>query len=105
MEMKKIDESQTYLSPCGINCEVCGYKDECGETCHNIKGKPCYIKDFGINVCPMYDCAVNKKGYKTCGECPELPCKTYYDWKDLSMTDEEYIKSINDRVSTLKAST
>jgi hypothetical protein len=45
---------------------------------------------------------VNKKGFKTCAECSELPCQIYYDWKDPSMTDEAHIQSIKDRVLLLK---
>ena len=93
------------LSPCGINCgefEACK-SSGCGG-CHKIQGKPFYLKDFGVDVCPMYDCPVNQKGLTTCAECSELPCKIYYDWKDPSMTDEEHINSINERVKILKDS-
>ena len=89
------------LSPCGIDCEQCEYFDSCGG-CYTIEGKPFYIKDFGVEVCPMYECPVVKKGYKSCAECPELPCQIFYDWKDPSMTDEEHIGSINSRVEILK---
>ncbi|MCL2615411.1 MAG: DUF3795 domain-containing protein [Dehalococcoidia bacterium] len=91
------------LSPCGIDCAACDYYKDCGG-CYAIKGKPFYIKDFGMEVCPMYDCPINKKNYKSCAECAELPCKTYYDWKDPSMTDEAHISSINARVKVLKDS-
>ena len=90
------------LSPCGIPCENCTLKG-C-EGCHNIQGKPFYLKDFGVDVCPLYDCPVNKKGYITCAECADLPCRLFYDWKDPGMTDEQHIQSINDRVNALKAS-
>ena len=91
------------LSPCGANCESCDYLKDCNG-CHAIKGKPFYIKDFGFEVCPMYDCSVNKKGYKSCSECSELPCQIFYDWKDPSMTDEAHINSINERVKNLRNS-
>ena len=90
------------LSPCGINCEECPVKNEC-EGCNACGGKPFYLKDFGVDVCPMFDCAVNKKGYKTCGECPELPCQIFYDWKDPSMTEEAHLQSIKERVELLKS--
>jgi len=92
-----------YLSPCGINCNDCSFKESCGGTCHECGGKPFYIKDFDLEVCPMYDCAVNKKGYTTCGECAELPCQIIYDWKDPSMTEEAHLQSIKDRTAALKA--
>lgn len=91
------------LAPCGIDCDECKFKGEC-EGCHAIEGKPFYIKDFGMDVCPLYDCPVNQKGYKTCAQCSELPCKIYYDWKDPSMTDEAHLQSIKDRVKVLKDS-
>ena len=91
------------LSPCGIDCEKCDYAKSCSG-CYAIKGKPFYLNDFGVEVCPMYDCPVNKKGYKSCAECPDLPCQIFHDWKDPSMTDEAHLNSINERVIVLKNS-
>ena len=92
------------LSPCGIDCEVCHLKDGCEGGCLGIEGKPFYLKDFGVDVCPMYDCAVNKHKFAHCGECEELPCKIHYDWKDPSMTDDEHLEGIKTRVNILKGS-
>ena len=92
------------LSPCGIDCERCDYYKSCGGGCHKIEGKPFYLKDFGVDVCPVYDCPVTKKGYKTCAECAELPCQIFHDWKDPSMTEEAHINSINERTKILKDS-
>jgi hypothetical protein len=91
------------LSPCGIKCgefEACKSAN-CGG-CHAIKGKPFYLKDFGVEVCPIYDCAVNKKGYHTCGECEQLPCEIIYGWKDPSSSDEEHAQSIKHNAALLK---
>lgn len=95
-----------YLSPCGINCgalEVCKSAG-CGG-CHVIQGKPFYLKDFGVEVCPIYDCAVNKKGYKTCGECEQLPCQIIYDWRDPSMTEEEHRRAVENNAMLLRTYT
>jgi len=90
------------LSPCGVDCGSCDFYKDCGG-CRATEGKPLYIKDIdGIEVCPMYDCPTNKKGYKSCGECSELPCKIFYDWKDPEMTEEEHLNSVNERVKILK---
>jgi len=89
------------ISPCGINCECCDFFDSCGG-CHAIQGKPFYLKDFGVEVCPMYECPVIKKGFKSCAECTELPCQIFYDWKDPGMTDEAHLASINERVGILR---
>ena len=91
------------LSPCGIDCETCEFAESCGG-CFAIKGKPFYLKDFGMEVCPLYDCPVNQKGYKSCAECPDLPCQLFYDWRDPSMSEEAHINSINARVEALKES-
>ena len=66
--------------------------------------RPFYLANFGVETCPMYDCPINKKGYKSCAECSELPCKIFYDWRDPSMTDEAFTNSINERVKNLKDS-
>ncbi|MDR0490882.1 MAG: DUF3795 domain-containing protein [Oscillospiraceae bacterium] len=91
------------LSPCGVDCESCDYFKSCGG-CNATGGKPFYLKDFGMEICPIYDCSVNKKGYKSCVECSKLPCKIFYDWKDPRMSDEEHTNSINERTKALKDS-
>ena len=90
------------VSPCGINCDACPLKEKCGSGCQQSCGKPFYIKDFGVECCPIYYCAVNKKGNKTCGECTELPCQLFYDWKDPSMSDEEHRQGVDTNVALLK---
>ena len=90
------------LSPCGIDCETCPLKDQCSGGCRASGGKPFYIKDFGVEICPIYDCAVNKHGYQTCGECADVPCQIFFDWKDPSMTDEEHRETIEKNVAALK---
>lgn len=67
-----------------------------------MEGKPFYIKDFGFEICPMYDCSINKKSYESCAGCPELPCQIFHDWKDPNITDEAHVDSINERVKALK---
>ena len=90
------------ISPCGINCDTCHLKAQCGDGCQICGGKPFYIKGFGVEQCPIYDCSVNKRGHKTCGECNEVPCQLFYDWKDPSMSDEEHNQAIERNVSLLK---
>ena len=102
-EKQKVDLIM-YLSPCGCSCEKMDCKDSCGGNCHTCGGKPFYLKDFGVEVCPIFDCSVNKNGYYTCAECENLPCQLYYDWKDPSNTDEEHIQSIKNRTVLLKES-
>jgi len=53
-------------------------------------------------VCPLYDCSVNKKGLKDCGGCSELPCQMFREMKDPDSSEEEHLKSITTRVAALR---
>lgn len=90
------------LAPCGVDCDGCTYSESCGGSCFEIKGKPFYLKEIGVDLCPLYDCPVNKKGYKTCAECEDLPCELFHEWRDPSMSDEQHLTSINERVERLR---
>lgn len=90
------------LSPCGIDCDACTMKEQCGEGCQQTIGKPFYIKDFGVPCCPMYSCAKGKE-YNTCGECKEVPCNKFYEWRDPSMTEEEHKQTVLSNVARLKS--
>lgn len=90
------------LAPCGVNCDGCCYLENCGG-CRAIQGKPSYLKEIeGVEVCPLYECPVSKKGYQNCAECTELPCEIYHSWRDPSMTDEQHLASIDERVKNLR---
>lgn len=90
------------LAPCGVDCGGCHLSKQCGGSCYGIKGKPFYLKDFGVETCPLYDCPVNQNGFKTCAECEKLPCELFYSWKDPSMSEEQHLESIEQRVKSLK---
>jgi len=77
-------------------------KEKCGNGCQQTCGKVFYIENFGVECCPIYDCSVNKRCYKTCGKCTELPCQFFYDWNDPSMRDEEHHQSIDTNMALLK---
>jgi hypothetical protein len=90
-------------APCGVDCDGCCGKDDCNGGCFKSGGKVCYIAQTGLEICPIYDCAINKKGYKSCAECAELPCQLFFDWKDPQVSVEDHKKNIEQRVITLKA--
>ncbi|MCK5018837.1 MAG: DUF3795 domain-containing protein [Candidatus Peribacteraceae bacterium] len=87
--------------PCGLLCGECKYLGKQCDGCGNVKGKPFWTIKFKIEVCPIYDCCVNKKGLEHCGQCDEFPCKIFIDLKDPSMSDEEFEKSLNARKNEL----
>jgi hypothetical protein len=92
------------LSACGLKCNECGFFNKTCTGCIDVKGSTFWAKEMMPGkVCPMYDCAVNKKKYKNCGACSELPCELFFDMKDPDSTEEEHQKSIGIRVNLLRA--
>ena len=70
-----------------------------------VKGSTFWAKEMMPGkVCPLYDCAVNKKAYPGCGKCSELPCKLFLDMKDPALSDEVQTKSVEIRVERLRVS-
>jgi hypothetical protein len=52
--------------------------------------------------CPLYKCAVIDRKYRDCGECAELPCKTFIDMKDPNTSNGQHKKSIGERGGRLR---
>lgn len=89
------------ITPCGIECGKCPMYGQCGG-CTETKGKPFFLKEAGAEVCPLYDCPVNEKGFKTCAECSELPCGKFYDWRDPEVPEEAHGENIRKQMETLR---
>jgi hypothetical protein len=98
-----MEEITMLLSPCGINCSECPIGENCAGGCRVSGGKPFYIESFDVEVCPIFDCAVNKNSYETCAECSDLPCQLFFDWRDPDMTQEEHNKGIEENVVVLRS--
>jgi hypothetical protein len=91
------------LSACGLICDECEfYGKECNG-CIAVKGQTFWAKEMMPDKsCPLFNCSVNSKGYRSCGNCEELPCKMFHEMKDPSSTDEEHRLSVVERVGRLK---
>ena len=69
------------LPPCGAFCENChAYKKLCAG-CTNTRGKPFFLKDMNLEVCPVWECA-NKLEIEHCGVCKKFPCDKFLQWYD-----------------------
>ncbi|NLI14231.1 MAG: DUF3795 domain-containing protein [Peptococcaceae bacterium] len=89
------------ITVCGLYCHGCpSFQKECNG-CREVYGKPYWVQYIGEEVCPLFKCCQDK-GVENCGKCNVIPCKKWYDLKDPSLSEEEHIKSINDRVAALK---
>ena len=92
------------LSACGLVCDECEFFNVTCTGCHNVKGSTFWaIEMMPGKVCPLYDCSVNKKKFRDCGDCSELPCKMFREMKDPKTSKEEHQKMLLVRVSALKA--
>ena len=92
------------LSACGLICDECEFFNKTCTGCINVKGSTFWAKEMMVTkVCPMYDCSVNKREYKNCGGCKELPCNLFREMKDPNSTEEEHRKSVITRVTRLRA--
>lgn len=90
------------MTVCGVDCSTCEiYGKEC-KGCDEIKGCVFWTSMIDTKVCPIYNCVVNEKKYKNCGECSSLPCDMYKSLKDPSLSDEEHKLGIEKRVANLR---
>lgn len=95
------------VSVCGIDCSVacieCNkYLDTPCKGCNEEKGRLYWTKYLGLEVCPIYNCCVNIKGFEDCGRCENLPCEIFFSTKDPSISEELFQEKIKERVDLLK---
>ncbi len=91
------------LSACGLICDECEYYGKECKGCYAVKGQTFWAKEMmPTKTCPLFNCSVNEKGFKSCGNCEELPCKMFREMKDPNSTDEVHQKSLLQRVERLK---
>lgn len=89
---------------CGLVCDECQFFEETCPGCCKINGKTFWAQEImPKKVCPIFDCAVNEKKYKTCGACSQLPCEIFHQLKDPNISDEEHARSISLRITRLKS--
>ena len=98
---KKRQREVLGMACCGADCGVCalngklctGCNAACGKVFHAPEGK----------ACPIYACAVNRRRYATCGECPDMPCGIWRATRDPNLSDEAFESSIRERSDRLRS--
>ncbi|MGL4670350.1 MAG: DUF3795 domain-containing protein [Methanobacteriaceae archaeon] len=93
--MKKVE------SCCGVVCSDCEWYPKSCLGCPSIQGKAFWTKYLNKDICDIYQCCINEKKYKDCGECKDLPCEKY-NQKDLTKTKEENQTTFNKQIENLK---
>ncbi|MBF0407577.1 MAG: DUF3795 domain-containing protein [Candidatus Riflebacteria bacterium] len=92
------------LMACGTLCNECPHFGKQCDGCKSVKGAPWWaVQHMPGKVCPIYDCSANKMKYKNCGACKQVPCKTFSDLRDPSMTDQEFSEQLKKRLERLQA--
>ncbi|MDD5090221.1 MAG: DUF3795 domain-containing protein [Candidatus Wallbacteria bacterium] len=89
--------------PCGWSCRDCSHSGKDCTGCRQTEGHPFWIKWSDMTVCTVYDCCTNQKQLEHCGLCPQLPCETFLKLRDPSLSDEEFEKSLKERLALLKS--
>lgn len=87
------------LSCCGAECEKCRcYGDMC-EGCGKSQGKVFHVPEG--RTCEIYECSINQKKLRGCGECGNAPCGIWKKMKDPSFSEEEFEQNIKERLKQL----
>lgn len=95
---------ENLAASCGLYCGACEYlKNKCQqcEGCGYVKGKPFWTTQMKIEICPLYDCCINKKKVEHCGLCEKLPCDLFNEFYDPALSPEEAEQSIQKRLNDL----
>ena len=91
------------LSVCGLNCVECPFHGKECPGCYLVEGKTFWaLEAMPSKICPIFDCSVNQRNFKNCGECSEIPCKIFTNLKDPNVSELDHELSIQKRVLLLK---
>ncbi|MPM11174.1 hypothetical protein SDC9_57513 [bioreactor metagenome] len=90
------------ISICGLDCSTCPEFEKQCAGCVAISGKVFWSTHFNLDKCPLHKCCTDDHSFAHCGQCDQLPCKTYFDMRDPSSTDEQHQESIKNRVEVLR---
>ena len=95
--------NRNYAAPCGLYCGECEHLGEnCKGGCGVVQGKPFWTALMKVEICPLYDCAVNKHKLEHCGKCAQLPCGLFREFHDPALSPDEAEKAMLDRCEGLK---
>ncbi len=92
-----------HAAVCGLCCSICEYRESnpCGG-CLAVEGRPTWVDQVDLEVCPLYECCVTERGLEHCGMCDDLPCEQFLSSHDPSLGPEEAREDIRRRAETLR---
>ncbi len=94
--MKK--EKEVKIGACGICCSSCGlYVKGICPGCNKTKEGVAFLKNINA-VCPVLECAVEKKVDVCSCDCEKFPCDNFKEWP----LSEEWLKMYKTRLKEIK---
>jgi len=79
---------------CGFICKNCkSYKIDC-DGCRESQGKVGWIKEAGVDICPIYQCCKIDKKLLFCIECEKCFCSKFTDFSNNVLSSEELEKML-----------
>lgn len=91
------------ISCCGSDCGECGYYGNLCTGCNEAAGRVFHAPEG--KECPIYHCSRIRHGFSGCGDCKDLPCGVILETRDPNLSEEEFMKTVEDRVKRLKGDT
>ena len=88
------------ISCCGADCGACDCYGEMCKGCNAVCGKVFHAP--AEKACPVYDCCRIQHGFYSCGECEKLPCDLILGTRDPSLSEEEFMKTVDERITRLR---
>lgn len=89
------------ITTCGIDCSTCSHFGALCKGCAFHKGRVFHMPEG--KACPIYECAVERNGYKSCASCAERPCGVWLSMRDPQLPDEESAQAVQERLQNLRA--
>ena len=88
------------ISCCGSDCGACYCYGNMCKGCSALCGKVFHAPDG--KACPIYECCRIQNGFHSCGECEKLPCDLILGTRDPSLSEEAFMKTVDERVNRLR---
>ena len=98
-----MEDDVLLAAACGLYCGECELRGEKCAGCGHVKGRPYWVTQYHMEVCPVYGCAVEKHGVEHCGLCGEYPCELLVSMRDPTMSDAEYEAALANKKAALEA--
>ena len=88
------------LSCCGTDCTICRCYGTMCKGCNASFGKVFHAPEG--HACPIYECSIDQKKLKGCGDCNSAPCDIWRKTKDPAFSEEEFEQNIKERMDRLR---